>query len=53
LKAREDAGIIQPGWTVRIAVQPPPSDNDTWVALDYEVQFSRDVQQILNNVTVG
>ena len=53
LQARENAGVIQPGWTVTIATEPAPSDNDTFIALDYGVQFARDLRQILNTVVVG
>jgi len=53
LQRREDAGIILSGWTVNISSDPPPSDLDSFISLDYEVQFGRGLSQILNNVTVG
>lgn len=53
LQARENAGVIQPGWTVSIATDPAPSDDDVFVALDYQIKFGRDLQQILNTVVVG
>ena len=53
LQAREDAGVVQAGWTVNIATEPPPTDDDNFVALDYSVRFGRGLEQILNTVVVG
>lgn len=53
LSAREDAGSILPGWSVSISQDPPPTDLDDFIALDYQVQFGRNLEQVLNTVTVG
>lgn len=53
LKAREDASVILPGWSVQVSQDPPPSDTDNFVALDYQIQFARSLEQVLNTVTVG
>jgi hypothetical protein len=53
MQARQDAGVIQSGWTVKVATQPPPSDDDDFVALDYAIKFGRSLDQILNTVVVG
>lgn len=53
MQARQDAGVIQPKWSVRIATEPAPSDDDSFVALDYAIKFGRSLDQILNTVVVG
>lgn len=53
LKPREATGAIQPGWTVTVASQPAPSDNDDFVALQFALAFGRDVEQVLNTVIVS
>jgi hypothetical protein len=53
LQAREEAGVIQPGWFVQISQDPAPSDEDDFIALDYSIKFGRSLEQVLNTVTIG
>lgn len=53
LDAREAAGVIQAGWTVQIDQDPPPSDDDEFIALVYSVGFGRSLEQVFNTVVVG
>lgn len=53
LQARQDAGAIQPGWSVGVDQDPPPSDNDEFIGLVYSAQFGRDVEQLFNTIYVG
>jgi hypothetical protein len=53
LKGREDAGVLQPGWTVKIDQDPPPSDDDEFVALRYAIKFLRSVEQVYSVIVVG
>ena len=53
MEAREAAGVIQPGWTVGIDQDPPPSDDDEFVALTYQIGFGRSLEQVFNTVVVG
>lgn len=52
LKAREDAGIIQSGWSVVVASNPPPLDGVEYIALDFSLGFGRSVEQVLSTITV-
>ena len=53
LEQREIAGVIQPGWTVAIDQDPPPSDDDEFIALVYSIGFGRSLEQVFNTVVVG
>lgn len=53
MEARETNEIIQPGHTVGVDQDPPPSDDDNFVALRIGVKFSRDVEQFYLTATVG
>lgn len=53
LSNRETAGILQPGSQTWIDQDPPPSDDDDFIALAYSVKFLRDVEQIFNTITVA
>lgn len=53
LRAREDAGVIQPGWTVGVDQDPAPTDDDKFVALLYGIKFGRSVEQVFNRILVG
>lgn len=53
LRAREQVGIIQPGWTVGVDLTPPPSDNDEFIALAVGLLFGRSVEQVYFSVNVG
>lgn len=51
LQARQDNAIVQPGWTVKIANDPPPSDNDDFVALSVGVRFARPTEKVFITIT--
>lgn len=53
MKVMESDAIIQAGWTVKQATNPPPTPQDDFIALQYTMQFTRDVEQVLNTVVVG
>jgi len=53
LRAREDASIIQPGWTVSVDQNPPPSELDEFIALVVGIKFGRSVEQVYFTVNVG
>lgn len=53
LKQREDRGVLQPGSTVGIDSDPPPTDEDEFIALVYGVKFGRSLEQIYNSVVVA
>lgn len=50
---RREGGSIQPGWSIIRDPDPPPSPTDDFIALQYSVTFERDLEQILNTVTVA
>jgi hypothetical protein len=52
LQAREDNEAVQSGWTVAVSAEPPPSDDDEFVALDLNLGFGRSTEQVLLNVGV-
>lgn len=53
LRAREDAGIIQPGWSVAVDQNPPPTELDEFIALVVGLKFGRSVEQVYFTVNVG
>lgn len=53
MKARETAGIIQPGWTVSIDTDPPPSDDDEFIAVKFGLRFGRSAEQVFFTANVG
>lgn len=53
LRAREDAGIVQPGWTVAVDQNPPPTEIDEFIALVVGIKFGRSVEQVFFTVNVG
>jgi hypothetical protein len=53
LKARQETWIVQPGWTVEVDPDPPPSDDDEFVALLVGIKFGRSVEQVYWTVRVG
>lgn len=53
LAVREETDVILGGWSVRVSQNPPPSDTDTFISLDYEITFARSLDAVLNTVTVG
>jgi hypothetical protein len=53
LREREQLGAIQPGWTAGIDQDPPPTDEDEFIALAISVKFGRSLEQVYFTVTVG
>lgn len=53
LAERQTLGVIQPGWKVGIDQDPPPSDDDEFVALAMELKFGRALKQVYVTLTVG
>lgn len=53
LAERERLGVIQPGWKVGIDQDPPPSDDDEFVALAMSLKFGRALKQAYVTLTVG
>lgn len=52
LQTREDNRAVQHGWSVGVSSNPPPSDDDEFIALDVALAFGRSAEQVLLNVTV-
>jgi hypothetical protein len=53
LQRRVDATVIQPGFTVAVDQNPPPSDNDEFLAFTIGIAFGRSAEQIYFTVTAG
>lgn len=53
LLARESAGVVQPGWTCEVDPDPPPSDDDDFVAILIGLRFGRSVEQVFFTIRVG
>lgn len=53
LRLREAANIIQSGWSVAVDDNPPPSDDDEFIALKVGIKFGRSVEQVYFTVNVG
>jgi hypothetical protein len=53
LKIREKAAIIQPGWNVMVDPEPPPSDDDEFIALLISLRFARSAEQVFFTIRVG
>jgi hypothetical protein len=53
LRDREERGVIRSGWTVGIDQDPPPSDDDEFIALRYGLKFMRSVEQVFNTIVVA
>jgi hypothetical protein len=53
MEARAGLGVIQDGYTVGTDPQPPPSDEDEFVAVVYGIAFGRSVEQIYNTVYIS
>lgn len=47
------AGAMQRGATVGLAVDPPPSDDDTFIALDYHAKFGQSLEAVHNTFYMG
>jgi len=52
-KTREANQIVLPGWAITQQQNPPPTPTDDFISLVYAVQFTRDVEQVFNTVTVS
>jgi hypothetical protein len=52
MRLREEGAAIQPGWTVTVSADPPPSDDDEFIALDYFLAFGRSAEQVLSTIVV-
>ena len=53
LQRRVETRVIQPKPTVEIDQDPPPSDDDEFIALVYGVKFGRSAEQAFNILRVG
>ena len=53
LLERERLGAIQPGWTVHIDNDPPPTPEDEFIALVIGVKFARPLEQVYFTVAVS
>lgn len=53
LDERQRLGVIQPGWTVAVDQDPPPSDDDEFVALKLDLKFGRALKQVFVTLTVA
>lgn len=53
LAAREAQSVIQPGWTVGIDQNPPPTDEDEFIALSLSASFGRSLDQVFWTATVS
>lgn len=53
LAEREALGAVQSGWTVGIDQNPPPSDDDEFIALTISASFARALEQVYFTVSVG
>ena len=53
MAAREDQGIIQPGWSVSVDSDPPPQPEDEFVAVIIGITFGRSIEQVFFTVTIG
>jgi hypothetical protein len=53
LDERQRLGVIQPGWKVGIDQDPPPSDDDEFVALIVELKFGRALKQVFVSLKIS
>jgi hypothetical protein len=53
LKARASVNIVQPQFSVAVDSNPPPSDDDEFIALMVGVKFGRSVEQFYFTVSAG
>lgn len=53
MRRREDAGIIQPGWTVDVDTDPPPAPSDDFMQFIIGLTFGRSTEQIFFSASVG
>lgn len=53
LLGKQEKNAIQEGWTVGIDSDPPPSDDDEFIALAIGINFERALEQVYFSVSVG
>lgn len=53
LTTREKLGVIQPGWTAGIDQDPPPTDEDEFIAVAISLKFGRALEQVYFTVSVA
>jgi hypothetical protein len=53
LTVREQASVIQPGWTAQVDPDPPPSDDDEYIAVLIGLKFGRSVEQVFFTIRIG
>jgi hypothetical protein len=53
LQARQEAAVVQPGWTVQVDPDPPPSDDDEFIAILIGLKFGRSVEQVFFTIRIG
>jgi hypothetical protein len=49
----EQVGAIQPGWNVMVDPDPPPSDDDQFIALLISAKFGRSTEQVYWTAQLG
>lgn len=52
-QAREDAEIVQPGWTVVLDTDPPADDDQDFIQLRHGFHPTRSLRQLFNTVRLG
>lgn len=53
MRTREDAGVIQPGWTVDVDDDPPATPTDDFMQFIIGLTFGRSTEQIYFSASVG
>lgn len=53
LSEREKQSVLQSGWTVGIDQDPPPTDEDEFIALVLNVKFGRALEQVYFSISVS
>lgn len=53
IAARADQEIVQDDFTVGIDNDPPATDDDDFIQLEYGIGFSRSIEQVFNTIYVG
>lgn len=53
LDQREQSGVLESGWTVGIDQDPPPTDEDEFIALAISLKFGRALEQIYFSISVA
>lgn len=52
-REKPERGALQPGSTVQVDQDPPPSDDDEFIALRIGLRFGRDAEQFFLSITVA